>query len=444
MNKLKALFLFALIFIFTANAPAYAGDWVKLNSSGTKVWVDTSHWETKQRWVTSGYWTTQRVWVPEQGHWEKYWVDTSHWETGQVWVQSGYWDTRQVWVDTSHYETRQVWVDTSHYETRRVWVDTSHWEYRKVWVDTSHWEYRKVWVESGYWKKITKKAWKPFNTSKNGWGFVDWKSGYWEIQEEWVWVDTSHFEIQKVWVKDGYWNMEKIWVKDGYWKTEKVWVKSGYWKTEKVWVQSGYWDTEPVWVDTSHYETRQVWVQDGYWAQRWVVDVPGHYETRQVWVDTSHWETYREWVKSGYWDEVHGTISVSKTPQYVFTNKHTLPDGSVCDMTLNISYALNKKVANIRAVHVVNRYQNKGVLYVEPYSAVKNVGGTSGSAVLKFQYEKPGDENSTLHVYFDLEGGGSFEIQMNIPINGIYADSKFNIPDPVFKKSIKDSEVITF
>ncbi|MDI3519674.1 MAG: hypothetical protein PWQ34_1821, partial [Caldanaerobacter sp.] len=253
-----------------------------------------------------------------------------------------------------------------------------------------------------------------------------------------------HWEYRKVWVDTSHWEIRKVWVKSGYWKTERVWVKSGYWKTEKVWVKSGYWTTQRVWVDTSHWETQRVWVQDGYWAQRWVVDVPGRYETRQVWVDTSHWETYREWIKSGYWDEVHGTISVSKTPQYVFTNKHTLPDGSVCDMTLNISYELNKKVTNIRAIHVVNRYQNKGVLYVEPYSTVKNVGGTSGSAVLKFQYEKPGDENSTLHVYFDLEGGGSFEIQMNIPINGIYADSKFNIPDPVFKKSVKDSEVITF
>jgi hypothetical protein len=258
------------------------------------------------------------------------------------------------------------------------------------------------------------------------------------------WVDTSHWEYRKVWVDTSHWEVQKVWVQSGYWKTEKVWVKSGYWKTEKVWVKSGYWKTEKVWVDTSHWETQRVWVQDGYWAQKWVVDVPAHYETRQVWVDTSHWETYKEWVKSGYWDEVHGTISVSKTPQYVFTNKHTLPDGSVCDMTLNVSYALNKKVTNIRAIHVVNRYQNKGVLYVEPYSTVKNVGGTSGSAVLKFQYEKPGDENSTLHVYFDLEGGGSLEIQMSIPINGIYADSKFNIPDPVFKKSIKDSEVITF
>ena len=428
MNKLKALFLFALIFIFTATTSAYAGGWVKLNSSSTKVWVDTSHWETRQKWVTSGYWTTQQVWVPEQGHWEKYWVDTSRWETRQVWVQSGYWDTRQVWVDTSHYETRKVWVDTSHWETRKVWVDTSHWEYRKVWVESGYWKTEKVWVpEKGHWEPPVP----PY-------GFVDWKTRHWvvDVPAHWeykrVWVDTSHFEIQKVWVKDGYW------------KTEKVWVKSGYWKTEKVWVQSGYWKTERVWVDTSHWEAQRVWVQDGYWAQRWVVDVPGHYETRQVWVDTSHWETYKEWVKSGYWDEVHGTISVSKTPQYVFTNKHTLPDGSVCDMTLNISYALNKKVTNIRAVHVVNRYQNKGVLYVEPYSVTKNVGGTSGSAVLKFQYEKPGDENSTLHVYFDLEGGGSFEIQMNIPINGIYADSKFNIPDPAFKKSVKDSEVITF
>ncbi|SFE28537.1 hypothetical protein SAMN04324257_01208 [Thermoanaerobacter thermohydrosulfuricus] len=161
-------------------------------------------------------------------------------------------------------------------------------------------------------------------------------------------------------------------------------------------------------------------------------------------MDTSHWEIYREWVKSGYWDEVHGTISVSKTPQYVFTNLHTREDGTPADMTLNISYALNKKVVNIRAVHAVNRYQNKGILYVQPYYVSKNVGNTSGNAVFKFQYPKPGDENSTMHVYFDLEGGGSFEIQMNVPVNGIYADSKFNLPDPQFKKSVKDSEVISF
>jgi len=408
-KKLISAFI-VLVVLLVFNITAFAGDWVKMNSNGTKVWVDTSHYETRQKWVTSGYWDTRRVWVPEQGHYERYWVDTSHWETRQRWVPSGYYKTERVWVDTSHYEDRKVWVDTSHYEYRKVWVSSGYWKTEAVWVPAKgHYETRYV----------------------GGWGYGDWKAGG---------------SFQTVWVVDipAHWEYRKTWVDTSHYETQKVWVNSGYYKTEKVWVNSGYWDTRQVWVDTSHYETYQEWVTSGYWAQRWVVDVPGHYETRQVWVDTSHYETYQEWVQSGYWDEVHGSITISKTPQYVFTNKHTRSDGTPCDMTLNISYNLNKKVTNIRAIHVINRYQDKGVMYVEPYSAVKNVGGTSGSAVLKFQYDKPGDENSTMYVYFDLEGGGSLEVRMNIPVNGIYSDSKFNLPDPVLKKSVKDSETVSF
>ncbi|GAB6118829.1 hypothetical protein JCM16816_24260 [Thermoanaerobacter brockii subsp. lactiethylicus] len=143
-------------------------------------------------------------------------------------------------------------------------------------------------------------------------------------------------------------------------------------------------------------------------------------------------------------DKLRGTVTISKTPQYVFTNKHTREDGSVCDMTLNISYTFNKKITSIRAVHVINRYQNKGVLYVEPYSVIKNIGDVTGSAVMKFQYDKPGDENSTLYIYFTAEDGKTAEVQLKIPVNGFYADSKFNLPDPQWKKSEQDNWTVIF
>lgn len=93
---------------------------------------------------------------------------------------------------------------------------------------------------------------------------------------------------------------------------------------------------------------------------------------------------------------------------------------------------------------MINRYQNKGVLYVEPYSVIKNIGDVTGSAVMKFQYDKPGDENSTLYIYFTAEDGKTAEVQLKIPVNGFYADSKFNLPDPQWKKSEQDNWTVIF
>jgi hypothetical protein len=440
MNKFKALFLFALIFIFIANTPAYAGDWVKLNSDGTKVWVDTSHWETKQRWITSGYWTTQQVWVPEQGHYERYWVDTSRWEARQVLAQSGYWDTKKVWVDTSHYETRQVWVDTSHYETRKVWVDTSHWEYRKVWVESGYWKTEKVWVpEKGHWEPPV-----------SPYGFVDWKTRHWVVDV------PAHWEYKKVWVDTSHWEVQKVWVQDGYWKTEKVWVKSGYWKTEKVWVQSGYWKTERVWVDTSHYETKQVWVQDGYWTQKWVVDTPAHHETRQVWIDTSHYETYQEWVKSGYWANVHGTVTVIKTPAYIYTKWHKDENNDPAHMIITIKWQnmrIDKTpvtVTKAEAYHEVHRYTNQvpdEFNWETIYPVNAYFDSTNQQATFRFEYPHAGQPDSTIYfkLYFN-NTDQNISVHAQIPVNGFNTTFFQSNTDatPVFKKSVLDTETITF
>jgi len=388
--------LFTLIFIFSS-LTAYAGQWVNVDTNTTKVWVDTSRYETRRVWVQSGYWDTKKVWV-----------DTSHWETRKVWVDTSHWETRKVWVDTSHWETRKVWVDTSHWETRKVWVDTSHWEYRKIWVNSGYWKTEGVWVKSGHWEY---KYLIPIS-------FISFAGGtHQNVYIKWgrKWVDTSHWEYRKVWVDTSHWEIRKVWVKSGYWKTEKVWVESGYWKTEKVWVQSGYWKTERVWVDTSHWETQRVWVQDGYWAP------------------------------------VNATVTVSKSPTYIYTKWHVDENKVPASMTITITVSnltMDKKpasVSKIEAYHVINRYEGKGQETIYPVSSSMS----GSSATFKFEYPHAGDKNSLVNFLITVSNGtqtAKIRVYAPVPVNGFQTTGMVVDRDvtPQFDRSVLDSETISF
>ncbi len=173
-----------------------------------------------------------------------------------------------------------------------------------VWVDTSHWEIQNQWVTEGYWKEVNNRRW--VDTSY----LV--KQGYWSYDDYYVWVNTSH------WVNSGYWINEeyKVWVNSGYYKTDTyyAWVKSGYYVNE--WVKSGYFQTYSykVWVVSGYWkvEEKYCWVPvyDPGWGinrQYPVVGSAGHANLIRiksyVWMDTSHWETRysTRWVDTSHW-----------------------------------------------------------------------------------------------------------------------------------------------
>lgn len=392
MKKLSVFAaLFTLIFIFSS-LTAYAGQWVNVDTSTTKVWVDTSHYETRQVWVESGYW-------------DKEWVDTSHWETRteQVWVKDGYY--KDVWVVDvpGHYETvpRQVWVPPV-YETRTRTEYTTRtardWGTARVIINSMK---NQGWTFEG---SIERPVYDYTNPRKPKLIRVD--------------IDLSF--SRKV--------TYKVKVKDGYYKTV----------TERVWVpEQGHWEKQ--WVDTSHWETRtvQVWVQDGYW--------------KDVWVDTSHYEYRQVWVESGYWAPVNATVTVAKNPTYIYTKWHVDENKVPASMTATITVSNAKidgypaSVTSIQTYHVINRYEGKGTETIYPASSSIN----GGTGTFKFEYPHAGDKNSILNFIITItnsKGTAKVRIYAPVPVNGFQTTGMVVDRDvtPQFDRSVLDSETISF
>ena len=131
--------------------------------------------------------------------------------------------------------------------------------------------------------------------------------------------------------------------------------------------------------------------------------VPARYEDRMIRVISGHWESLR------------GSITVERDREYVLTRLWR-PRNKKHDMTLTVTHDLNRTVTGVRAVHVLNRYQNMGLMFVSPVSVWSPA---PGRTILNFNYTNPGQIDSTLYIWFDIAGGYAFEIYMDIPVNGI-------------------------
>jgi hypothetical protein len=385
------VFLIVIIFLFTT-ATTYAGQWVNADTSTTQAWIDTSHYETRQVWITSGYW-------------DQVWVDTSHWETvtEQVWVKDGYY--KDVWVVDvpGHYETvtKQVWVPPV-YETR------TRTEYTTVTVYS--------YADIGPTKSRMRNA---------GWTFEGMQDNSYQTWDPYLKRTVTVYVIDLAFSRQVTYQVK---VKDGYYKTV----------TEQVWVpEQGHW--EKVWVDTSHWETRtyQVLVKDGYW--------------KDVWVDTSHYETSQVWVTSGYWAPVKATVTVSKSPTYVYTKWHVDENKTPAGMTVTITVSnatidnQPASVTSIQAYHVINRFEGQGQETIYPVSSSVN----GGTGTFKFEYPHAGDSSSTLNFIVTITNSKSsakVRIYAPIPVNGFRTTGMVVDKDvtPQFDKSVLDSETISF
>ena len=185
-------------------------------------------------------------------------------------------------------------------------------EEEKIWIDTSHWDIQTTFLPEGYWKSSVNTRWVDTSHIVN--------RGYWSQDNYQIWVDTSH------WQNNGYWANENynIWVSSGYnaVTTYNIYINSGY--TSYNWVSSGYWNTYAyyIWISSGYFNIEK----SGYWdiveeygwsinRQYPVIGSAGHAQWRVVyiynWVDTSHYETRysTSWVDSSHWETSYHNTS---------------------------------------------------------------------------------------------------------------------------------------
>ena len=61
---------------------------------------------------------------------------------------------------------------------------------------------------------------------------------------DFVWVDTSRWELQEVWVDTSQWQDHGAWITEQREEVTTVWVP-GQWTTERRWI-AGYYETQRV------------------------------------------------------------------------------------------------------------------------------------------------------------------------------------------------------
>jgi len=120
------------------------------------------------------------------------------------------------------------------------------------------------------------------------------------------------------------------------------------------------------------------------------------------------------WSESGYWESLAGTITVKRDRKYVLTQRWRASDRQH-DMGITLTYNLNRDVIGVHAVHVLDRYQQMGQLFIHPVSRASQPRRT----VLNFNYAHPGQVTSTLFITLHFAGGETFQFEMQIPVNGI-------------------------
>lgn len=120
------------------------------------------------------------------------------------------------------------------------------------------------------------------------------------------------------------------------------------------------------------------------------------------------------WEQSGHWQSLAGTITVERDREFVLTHRWR-PDYQAFDMVLTVTHALNREVTGIQAVHVLDRFQGMGQMFVYPTA----IPGGPNRHGFGFTYTHPGQPSSTVHITLHFAGGETFRFEMQIPVNGI-------------------------
>lgn len=385
--KRTSIIILVIIMVLIQINPALGGQWVKADTSNSKVWVDTSHWEN---------------------HRYQAWVDTSHWEYGpyRVWVSSGYWNYWSYWDGW-------YWVGDYVPTTNIIYGDDALVGYGGGYI---YYNYngdfaRKVRYSGD--QRVEQYRWDSVRNTNmaNGQAIGYRSSKEISIFMDFTWDAGAPRQINR------YWNL--------YLHTTDTWFKHTYLRAYSY----GYYRRDLIrgatWIDTSHWETwwGWLWINSGYW------------EWRDNWV----------WVTSGYWDEAHGQVSVGKSPTYVFTSFHKTENGEPSHMDIHLNWNLNKAVTEIRVYHELVRYRNKGLITVDgKIESAAGMGTKNGQATYRLEYPKPGANESKLYIQFTFANKTGVRMWANVPVNGFDSTLQDKSVQPVWNKSLLDEEIINF
>jgi len=287
------------------------------------------------------------------------------------------------WVK-GYAKTKEVWVDTSHWETRKKWVDTSHWE--TYWTS---WEYHRSYARKFFGYELS------FLPSDGG-----------AMKACWFFGVNFVYDGLKKW-KYYYYSNRKL---------KRLWTLH----------------RTPV---------RRYYIFNDH---KWWTDSPGYYISRKVrrFVKSGYWKYYRVWVVSGHWaPPIRGTVTIKKSPTYVFTKWHRDSRGRVSHLDIEVSWNTSKPISRLTASMVVNRYRGKGKDHIFVFDR-KIIPSKSGRVKGRVEFEHAGDEKSTLYVRLKASDGTTALVYCSIPINGFLGinvnSSASSIPVEPWKKSLQD------
>ncbi|MBN1298932.1 MAG: hypothetical protein JW997_04525 [Actinobacteria bacterium] len=382
---LTIIFIFIFfIQMFSFPTAIHGDEWLKVESPGQeKIWVDTSHWESKEVYINDGYYREIE---------KKRWVDTSYI------VNDGYWKTGNY----------RVWVKSS--------KTVPYTEYR--YVDTSCWEATVSYVEVQkpvYFSKI-------YGTDSYGWSVYSFASKYKGMKQ--ITYNGEKYLVHVYTIDYRPARGGQVYAVKYVFVFKFVKEK----RTSTNWVSSGYWKpyTDYRVIDTSHWEERTgvYWVDTSYKVES------GHWENyiEKQWVDTSHYEYKNTLVSSGYYAEpFHGKITVQKSPEYIFTRWHKNGQGSDCGMELAIMWEIDnserqkdeelKKIGRLYIYQETIRYKDKGIIKTVIFD--KAVSPSEKGSIETFtRFDYAGNEKSTLHIYLYAQSGEVVHAYFSNPVNG--------------------------
>lgn len=175
-------------------------------------------------------------------------------------------------------------------------------------------------------------------------------------------------------------------------------------------------------------------------------------------------------------DSVHATITINKTPNFVFTKWHTDANGYPAYMDITIKWKnveigsiidtptgprevrTPAYVTKVVAFHNIHRYTNyllEDDNWETEYPVMENIDIANQQATFRFMYRKAGQEDSTLYFKLYLNGTDKyFCVYVHIPVNGFnatffqdnqdHSNPGFKTSNPNWQQTNIQTETITF
>lgn len=196
------------------------------------------------------------------------------------------------------------------------------------------------------------------------------------------------------------------------------------------------------WHDKSYW----TWVDTSYWA----------WAPYSTWVASGYWQTYQEWAASGYWAEpLQVTVSVAKSPPYVFTRWHYLTEDGrrqsqndePAHLDLNIAFSANKPIQSYRVYAVVGRQDRNGSHYTVTLATGQFTDPQlSNNITARGEYDFGGQ--GTHYVQITAIDGSTATVYFEIPINSFRGvninETGQKAPELPFARSLQDTGSVSF